>query len=175
MKRNLRSVAALSLIGTLAACGEQEPAVAPLPAPPPATAAEAPPPAPPAEAKKEEPKPAPLTAEQKLKLYQDGWAAFNAKDFAKYQGIWAENATSEMLDMGQPKSGPQAIADDARAFATAFPDATGELELTLVNGNSAVGVVLLRGTQKGDFQTPVGPMPPTNKRVGFLAAHGIEF
>jgi len=174
MKRNLRSVAALSLVGSLAACGQQEPAAAPLPAPPPASAAVAPPPAPPVEAKKEEPKPVPLTPEQKLKLYQDGWAAFNAKDFAKFQSIWADTATSETLDMGPPKTGPQAISDDAHAFATAFPDATGELELTLINGNSAVGVVLMRGTQKGDFQTPTGTVPPTNKKVGFLLAHGIE-
>jgi predicted ester cyclase len=126
------------------------------------------------EAKKEEPKPVPLTPEQKVKIYQDGWAAFNAKDFAKFQGIWADNATSEMLDMGPPKAGPAAISENAKAFTTAFPDATGELELTLVNGNNAVGVVLLRGTQKGTYETPMGPVPATNKKVGFLAAHGIE-
>jgi len=174
MKSNLRSVAALSLVSSLAACGQQEPAAAPLPAPPPATAAAAPPPAPPVEAKKEEPKPVPLTPEQKVKLYQDGWAAFNAKDFAKFQSMWADNATSEMLDMGPSKTGPQAITENARGFTTAFPDATGELELTLINGNNVVGVLLMRGTQKGDFQTPMGPVPPTNKKVGFLLAHGIE-
>src|SRR5450432_2216542 len=172
--RNLGSFVALSFIGSVAcACGQTEPAAAPLPAPPPAEAAAAPA-SPPMEAKKEEPKPVPLTPEQKVKAYQDGWAAFNAKDFAKFQGIWADNATSTMLDMGPPKTGPTAIADDAKSFATAFPDSTGELELTLVNANTAVGVVLLRGTQKGTYETPMGPVPATNKKVGFLAAHGIE-
>src|SRR6188768_1776714 len=111
MMRNLGSFAArlpLVLLG-LTGCAEQEPAVAPL-APPP-TAAAAPAPAPVAETKKEEPKPAPLTSEQKIKAYQEGWAAFNAKDFAKFQGIWAENATSEMLDMGAPLVGPAAITE----------------------------------------------------------------
>src|SRR5450432_2203271 len=172
--RNLGSFVALSFIGSVAcACGQTEPAAAPLPAAPPPAAAAAPAPAP-AEAKKEEPKPVPLTPEQKVKAYQDGWAAFNAKDFAKFQSIWADNATADMLDMGPPKVGPAAIADDAKGFASAFPDATGELELTLINGNNAVGLVLLRGTQKGTYQTPMGPVPPTNKKVGFLAAHGIE-
>jgi predicted ester cyclase len=172
--RTLGSLAALSLIGSVVcACGQQEPAATPLPAPPPATVAVVPPP-PAAEAKKEEPKPVPLTPQQKVQAYQDGWAAFNAKDFAKFQSIWADSATSEMLDMGPPKQGPQAIADDARGFATAFPDATGELELTLISGNNAVGVVLLRGTQKGTYETPMGPVPATNKKVGFLVAHGIE-
>ena len=170
--RNLGSFVALSLVG-LVGCGNQEPAAAPLPAPPPATAAAAP--APTAlEAKKEEPKPVPLTPEQKVKVYQDGWAAFNAKDFAKFQAIWADNATADIMDMGPPKVGAQAVTDDAKSFATAFPDGTGELQLTLVNGNNAVGVVLLRGTQKGTYETPMGPVPATNKKVGFLAVHGIE-
>jgi predicted ester cyclase len=170
--KSLGSFAALSLIG-LVACGQQEPAAAPLPAPPPATAA-APPAPPPVDVKAQEPKPVPLTPEQKVKAYQDGWAAFNAKDFAKFQAIWTDNASAELLDMGPPKAGARAIADDARAFATAFPDVTGELELTLVNGNNAVGVVLIRGTQKGTYETPMGPVPATNKKVGFLAAHGVE-
>jgi predicted ester cyclase len=172
MKRNLGTFTVLSLVG-LVACGQQEPAAAPLAAPPPATAAVAPAP-PPVAATPEAPKPVPLTPDQKVKAYQDGWAAFNAKDFAKFQSIWSDNATSEMLDMGPPKTGPQAIADGAKGFATAFPDVTGELELTLVNGNNAVGVVLLRGTQKGTYETPMGPVPATNKKVGFLVAHGIE-
>jgi len=174
MMRNLGTFAALSLVGSVVCgCGQQEPAAAPLPAPPPAPVAAAPAP-PPVEAKKEEPKPVPLTAEQKVKIYQDGWAAFNAKDFAKFQGIWADNATSEMLDMGPPKLGPAAITENAKGFSTAFPDGTAELELTLVNGNNAVGVVLMRGTQKGTYETPMGPVPATNKKVGFIAAHGIE-
>ena len=127
------------------------------------------------EAKKEEPKPVPLTADQKIKFYQDGWAAFNAKDFAKFQGIWADDATSEELDMGPPLVGPAAIVEHgAKAYATAFPDTTGELQLTLLNGNTLLGVVLLRGTQTGTFVTPNGPVPPTGKKIGLLAAHIIE-
>ncbi len=161
-----------ALIG-LAGCGQQEPAAAPL-APPPVTT-EAPPPAPVVEAKKEEPKPVPLTAEQKIKVYQTGWAAFNAKDFAKFQTIWAETATSEMLDMGPPLVGPVAITETgAKGFAAGFPDANGEVQLTLVNGNNILGVVLLRGTNTGTYVTPMGPVPPTSKKVGFLAAHSIE-
>ena len=142
-------------------------------APPPATATT---PAPAAvEAKNQEPKPVPLTAEQKIKAYQEGWAAFNSKDFARFQGIWAENATSEMLDMGAPLTGPAAITETgAKGFANGFPDGTGEIQLTLVNGNNVQGVVLVRGTNTGTYVTPVGPVPPTSKKVGFLAAHSIE-
>jgi len=172
MMRNLGYFAArvpFALVG-LVACGQQEPAAAPLAPPPAATTA-----APVVEAKKEEPKPLPLTAEQKIKAYQEGWAAFNAKDFAKFQATWAEGATSEMLDMGPPLVGPAAITEtSAKGFATGFPDATAEVQLTLVNGNNVLGVVLVRGTNTGPFVTPVGTVPPTSKKVGFLAANIIE-
>jgi predicted ester cyclase len=121
------------------------------------------------------PKPAPLTAEQKIKFYQDGWAAFNAKDWAKFGTVWADDATHEELDMGPAVSGKDAVVEKgAKNIATAFPDATGELELTLLNGNNLASVVLFRGTNKGVMQTPMGEMPPTNKKVGYLMAHLIE-
>ena len=174
--RKLGSFAALSLITGLTACGQQEPAAAPLAAPPPAaTLAPAPAPAPVAESKKEEPKPLPLTGEQKAKLYQNWWAAFNAKDFAKFQALWADNATSEALDMGSPLVGSAAIIETgAKAFTAAFPDVSAEAELTLINGNDIMSVVLLRGTQTGTLATPMGPVAATGKKVGFLAAHSLE-
>jgi predicted ester cyclase len=175
MMRKLGSFAAglpLALL-SLAGCAEQEPAIAPL-APPPAAAA-APAPAPVAEAKKEEPKPVPLTAEQKVKFYQDGWAACNAKDYPKFLSLWADGATSEALDMRPPVVGPQAILEaGAKNFASGFPDGHAEIELTLVNGNNILGLVLLRGTNTGTFATPMGPVPPTSKKVGFLVAHSLE-
>jgi len=117
----------------------------------------------------------PLTADQKVKFYQEGWAAFNTKDLAKFQAIWAENATSEHLDMGPPIVGGSNIVEQGiKPYVTAFPDTTGEVELTLLNGNTLVGLVLLRGTQTGTFVTPNGPVPPTGKKVGLYAAHIIE-
>lgn len=170
--RNLGSFAALSVLG-LVACGQQEPAAAPLAAPPPAATVA---PAPAAvEAKKEEPKPVPLTAEQKVKLYQDAWAAFNAKDWAKFTAIWATDATSQALDMGSPLVGPTDIVEKgAKTFSNAFPDGSGEIELTLVNGNTTLGVILLRGTNTGPNTTPTGAVPATNKKIGFYAAHLID-
>ncbi len=172
MMKNQGSFVALWLLG-VAACAEQEPAATPLAPPPAATVAPAP--APMVETEKEEPKPVPLTAEQKIKLYQEGWASFNSKDWAKFQSIWADGATSEELDMGPPVVGAQAIVESgAKDFANGFPDVSGEIQLTLINGNTIWGVVLLRGTNTGTHMTPRGSVPATGKKVGFLAAHSIE-
>ena len=169
MTRHLGTLAALSWI-TLGACGPQEPAATPL-APPPVESEVAPP----AAARPAEPKAAPLTAEEKAKAYHDVWAAFNARDFTKYSTLWAESATAEMLDMGPALVGPSAIIEQGvKPRTDAFPDITGEVQLTLVNGNTIAGVVLIRGTQTGTFVTPMGPVAPTSKKVGFLAAQLLE-
>lgn len=168
----------LALLG-LAACQQQEPAAAPLAAPPPAEpVAATPPPAPVAAAPVEAPKPAPppATADERSKWFKDCWAQFNSKDFAKFSGCYAENATSEQVDMNMPPvAGRSNIVDrNAKVFATAFPDLTGENELTIVSGNDILSVVLLKGTQKGALPGPQGEIAPTNKKVGYLAVQHIQ-
>src|SRR4051794_15161587 len=93
----------LAMVG-LAACQQQEPAAAPLAAPPPAEPIAAAPAAP-AAAPSEAPKPAappPATADERSKWFKDCWALFNAKDWAKFSNCYAENATSEQVDMNMP-------------------------------------------------------------------------
>lgn len=166
----------LALVG-LAACQQQEPAAAPLAAPPPAepVAAAPPPPAAPAEAAKPAPPP-PATADERSKWFKECWGLFNAKDFGKFSGCYAENATSEQVDMGMPAlAGRQAIVDkNAKIFATAFPDLSGEAELTIVSGDDIVSVVLLKGTHKGPLPGPQGEVAPTNKKIGYLAVQHVQ-
>ncbi|HYP87447.1 MAG TPA: ester cyclase, partial [Polyangiaceae bacterium] len=161
----------------LAACQQQEPAAAPLAAPPPAEPVAAVPAAPIAAAPVDAPPPAPppATADERGKWFKDCWGHFNAKDFAKFSGCYAENATSEQVDMGMPPlSGRANVVDkNAKVFATAFPDLTGESELTIVSGNDILSVVLLKGTHKGPLPGPQGEIAPTNKKIGYLAVQHI--
>jgi predicted ester cyclase len=77
--------------------------------------------------------------------------------------------------MGMPPlSGRANVVDkNAKVFATAFPDLTGESELTIVSGNDILAVVLLKGTQKGPLPGPQGEIPATNKKIGYLAVQHI--
>ena len=165
----------LALVG-LGACQQQEPAAAPLAAPPPAQpVAAAPPPAAPAEAAKPVAPPA-ATADERAKWFKDCWALFNAKDWNKFPGCYAENATSEQVDMGMPPLAGRAnvIDKNAKVFATAFPDLVGENELTLVSGNDILSVVLLKGTHKGPLPGPQGEVAATNKKIGYLAVQHVQ-
>jgi ketosteroid isomerase-like protein len=163
----------LAIVG-LAACQQQEPAVAPLPAPPPAEPVAAAPPAAPAEAPKPAPPP-PATAEERTKLFKDCWAQFNAKDWTKFQGCYADNAVSEQVDSGAPPvTGRANIVDrDAKVLASAFPDLMGETQLVLVSGNDVLSVELLKGTHKGPLPGPQGEIAPTNKKIGYLMLQHI--
>jgi ketosteroid isomerase-like protein len=164
----------LAIVG-LAACQQQEPAAAPLQPPPPAEpVALAPAPAAPTEA----PKPAappPATAEERTKLFKDCWAQFNAKDWSKFQGCYADNAVSEQVDSGAPPvTGRANIVDrDAKVLASAFPDLTGETQLLLVSGSDVLSVELLKGTHKGPLPGPQGEIAPTNKKIGYLMLQHI--
>jgi predicted ester cyclase len=164
----------LALVG-LGACQQQEPAAAPLAAPPPAEPVAAAPPPAPAEAAKPA-LPPPATADERAKWYKDCWSQFNAKDWSKFQGCYAENATSEQVDMGMaPLAGrANVIEKNAKIFASAFPDLVGENELTIVSGNDIVSVVLLKGTHKGALPGPQGEIPATNKKIGYLAVHHVQ-
>src|SRR6185503_15607294 len=116
---------------------------------PPATTEPAPAAAAPApEEKKAEAKPAPATAEERTKLYQSCWAAFNVKDWAKFTPCISDKATSEQVDSGMPmlNGKNEFIEKGPKQFAASFPDAVGELQLTLLNGNTIVGIALVKGT-----------------------------
>ncbi len=164
----------LALVG-LGACQQQEPAAAPLAAPPPAQPVAAAPPATPVEASKPVAPPA-ATADERAKWFKDCWASFNAKDWNKFPGCYAENASSEQVDMGMPALVGRAnvIDKNAKVFATAFPDLVGESELTLVSGNDILSVVLLKGTHKGALPGPQGEIAATNKKIGYLALQHIQ-
>jgi predicted ester cyclase len=162
----------------LAACAQQEPPAAPgnppaeaLPGPAPVAVTTAPTPAPALA-----PALPPATNEERAKLFQDCWGLFNAKDWAKFPACYSETATSDRVDTGFPVStGRAGVAKTAQAIAAELPDANGELQLTLVNGNDLASVVLFRGTNGGPLTVPGGgSIPATNKKIGILLGQVLE-
>jgi|GEM_PF-690019 len=173
-----KPLSALGLsVFTLLGCGQQEPAAAPLAAPPPAAQTQPVAAAPaPADTAKEAPKPTELTAEQVAKLYQDCWSSLNAKDFGKFKECYTDTSTTETVDNGMPALvGKEEIVErGVKQFAAAFPDLVGEAQLTLVNGTRVVSAVLVRGTNKAPMMGPSGEIPATNKRIGYVFGHLAE-
>ena len=144
IKKTFSTVALLALAG----CQRQEPAASPPVAgtePTPVGEAQPAAPAAPVAALP------PATPDERAKLVQSCWALFTAKDWQKFSGCYAEKATTEQIDMGFPRlSGrDDVIEKSVRPYTIAFPDASGEPQLTLVNGNTVASIVLYRGTNSG--------------------------
>jgi predicted ester cyclase len=133
---------------------------------------EAPPPEPP-----KPPEVKPMTSEELAARYNECWGFFNAKDWDKFKGCYADDATGEMVDSGMPtlNGANDVVEKGAKMGATAFPDMKGELQLTLVNGKNVVGVALITGTNSGPMMGPGGEMPATNKKIGYLFGHVVQF
>ncbi len=106
------------------------------------------------------------------KIVTDCWAAFDAKDEAKFAACYGPKSVYTMVDFAPAATatGAQAIVAAMKPYWTAFPDINHDLQLVLVNGNNAVVVVLAKGTHTGDMMG----IPPTNKKIGFLSAQAVS-
>ena len=178
MSRTFTLGAVFGVIAAFAAGCGGEATPAPSAPPAPAPSAEPPPaptpePAPTAEKAPEPPKPP--TQEQLVAWYQGCWGKFSAKAWDDFTKCYSADAVSDQVDTGMPTAtGPAAIVEGSKQFVSAFPDVTGELQLTLVNGKNIVGVGLVRGTHTGPMKGPMGELPATGKKVGYLIGHVLE-
>jgi len=156
-------------LGATACKKEEKKAEEPATGDPAATAAQpTPEPAPPPEPPKT------LTAEEKVKLYQDCIGAFNAKDWEKVKGCYSDDAEAEFVDTMETVKGPEAIAKGSKEFSDAFPDLKSQPQLILQNGDKVAAILLLTGTHEKPLVGPDGEIPATNKKIGLFTFHMIQ-
>src|SRR5436190_24258240 len=80
--------------------------------------------------------PKPISADERVKWYQDCWGDFNGGKWDEFKQCYAANATSAQYGYGMPSvSGPDAIVMSSQDFKTFAPDGHGEAQLILVNAN----------------------------------------
>lgn len=105
------------------------------------------------------------------KAYADCSSAFNAKDEAKFLGCYASDADFAYVDFAPPMTvkGAEAIGGVIKMWWGGFPDAKGEAQLVLVNGNEFAAINLMTQTNTGEAMG----MPATGKQtVAFEAQSG---
>jgi predicted ester cyclase len=113
------------------------------------------------------------TQDELAAWYKDCWSQWNAQAWDKFAACYDEKAVSEAP--GTPATtGRDAIVTSAKETRTPWPDASGELQLVLVNGKYVFGVALLRGTHTAPMKLPTMEIPASNKKFGYLFAHLIE-
>ena len=88
--------------------------------------------------------PKPISAEERVKWYQQCWNYFNDKKWSDFRQCYADNATSQQLGYGKSVlSGADAIVASSQGFAKMAPDGRGAAQLILVNGTHMASIFLL--------------------------------
>lgn len=113
-----------------------------------------------------------LTQADVLKIFDECWAAFDAKDVEKFKGCYAAEGTIRMVDSVPPMeaTGHEAIAQLTGQFNGAFSDMKHTVKLVVVNGKQVAAFLHAEGTNDGSFMG----MPATNKKISMLVAHIAE-
>ena len=93
------------------------------------------------------------------------YAAFNTRDFDAALRHLAPDAEITNVPAGTTGIGRDAFRQFMQGWATAFPDAVAEVRNVVAAGDQVVAEFSGRGTHTGPFQTPMGTVPPTGRRV----------
>jgi predicted ester cyclase len=97
-------------------------------------------------------------------LFDKVTAAFNAHDRNKMAELTADTCVASGPG-GMQAKGKQEVLEFNNVWLDAFPDARVEVEKIYVDGDVATEEGIFTGTHTGIFRTPMGDVPPTQKKV----------
>ncbi|MGQ0600850.1 MAG: ester cyclase [Anaerolineales bacterium] len=97
--------------------------------------------------------------------------AYNAHDADRIAAFYAPDFEGEDVAQAEPQTSPADIRRVTLFYFRAFPELQIDLEDTVFEGDKAVLVWTLRGTQRGTFMR----IPPTGRRVAVRGTTIITF
>jgi predicted ester cyclase len=102
------------------------------------------------------------------KGFAECWGFWNAGKLDAYKDCFTDTAVTDGPGSGEPDvKGNQAIADAIKTFKVGFPDARGEIEVSMISGGTAISIMLMTATS-------AGPAPTTGKKIGVEIAQVID-
>lgn len=113
------------------------------------------------------------TAEDRVAFYRACYASLNAKDWDKFGKCYTDGVVSEHVGMGS-FNGRDAVLENIKNFATAYPDLDVSPTLVLASGNYIAAVAVFTGTNSGPMKMGGNEMPATGKKVGIEQFHLVE-
>lgn len=78
-----------------------------------------------------------------------------------------DDVVVEMIAFGQVHRGHAGFREFLGAFTSAFPDIRIETKRQVAEGDRVVAEFEAHGTHDGPLMTPMGPIPPTGRKVVF--------
>jgi ketosteroid isomerase-like protein len=89
------------------------------------------------------------------------YAAFNARDWAAYDELFAPDCTTVVTGTSEPLPGVAGVLAFDQGYVAAFPDAHVDSRARVAGGGTVVSENLGTGTMLGELRGPGGVIPPT--------------
>jgi len=105
------------------------------------------------------------TEKDNAKLAKEAYDLFSKGDLNGLVQHFADNATFLAVPNGETFKGRNEILGFIGNFKTAFPDMNLDVKRQIACGDDVVTEFVAKGTHKGVFKTPMGDIPPTNRKV----------
>lgn len=96
-------------------------------------------------------------------------AAYSAGQWDEYERQLADDVKYEEVATRTSYRGKDAYVRHVRRWKSTFPDLAAEVRTIVASGDLVICELEWTGTQRGTLASPLGPVPPTNKR-GMLRA-----
>ncbi len=119
--------------------------------------------------------PAPLTGTALADKYKACVGMVNAGKWDEFRKDCIDDSYTHHAVAGMPEvKGGDALIGMFKERQTAFPDWKLEPQVIMVSGRNILAVLHATGTQSGPMKSPMGEVPATNKKVGFLMFHRLK-
>ncbi|MDX1534102.1 MAG: ester cyclase [Thermoplasmata archaeon] len=108
--------------------------------------------------------------EDSLKVVEGLESAMNARDWAAWDELHAENVVLHSPDSPEPTKGRENVRAWYKGFTDGFPDLDVTQLRLFASGEWVVGEYTVKGTHTGPLPGPEGEIAPTNKVVTMPSA-----
>ncbi len=104
------------------------------------------------------------------------YAMWNERAFDKIAALTAEYAEIVITATGQRFKGPAGMREYCAGWAAAFPDGQVEVTNLVASEGGYAAEFIGRGTHTGPLSTPMGDIPPTQRRmeIAYCEVHEVR-
>ena len=116
-----------------------------------------------------------MSASENLKTAKKTYELFDKNDFNSFIKLFTDNPSLLSVPTNQKYSGTEGIKKSFNMWKKAFSDARCDIKNMVANDDYVVTEFNGLGTHDGNFETPMGKISPTRKKVNLPCVEILKF
>ena len=116
-----------------------------------------------------------MSATENLNIAKKTYELFNKNDFSSFIKLFTDNPSLLNVAINQKYSGTEGIKKSFNMWKKAFSDARCDVKNMVANDDYVVTEFNGLGTHDGTFETPMGKISPTRKKVNLPCVEILKF